>query len=211
MEICETSGLPIPTVPRLHHRNGYTKRKLRVWRAQKCIGLVGAETVLTNVGLHITLFHERQYKVGNGNMRNFGPTNPHGTTNAMFISKASYGYGYPKNLLLQSMEKPHLHVQVCKLPRFMGGSVGPRMEICETSGLPIPMLPRFHQSNVYIKRKLRLWRAQKCIALVDEETVFTSAGPQTTSYCIVNILKSSECQARSYINFNSFIVKFLNR
>ena len=58
------------------------------------------ETVLTIAGLHITWFHEGQYKVGNGNMRNFGPTNPHGTTNAMFISKGSYGYGYPKNVLL---------------------------------------------------------------------------------------------------------------
>ena len=93
MKICETFGLPIPMVPRLHQTNGYTKRKLQVWRAQKCIDLIGAETVLTSAGLHITLFHGGQYKVGNGNMRNFGPTNPHGTTYAMFISKGSYGYG----------------------------------------------------------------------------------------------------------------------
>ena len=100
MEICENSDLRIPMVPRLHQSNGYTKRKLQVWRAQKCIGLVGAETVLTNAGLHITSFHGGQYKVGNGNMRNFGPSNPHGITNAMFISKGSYGYGYTKNVLL---------------------------------------------------------------------------------------------------------------
>ena len=100
----------------------------------------------------------------------------------MFISKGSYGYGEPKNVLLYFMEKPHLPVRVCKLPRFMGGSVGPRMEICETSGLPIPMLPHFYQSNGYIKRKLRVWRAQKRITLVDAETVFTSVGPQTTTF-----------------------------
>ena len=104
MEICETSGLPIPMVPRLHQSNGYMKRKLRVWRAHKCIALVGAETVLTSAGPQTTPFH--------------------------------------------------------------GGHIGPRIEIFETSGLPIPMVPRLHQRNGYIKRKLRVWRAQKCIALI---------------------------------------------
>ena len=77
---------------------------------------------------------------------------------------------------------PPIPVRVCKLPRFMGGSIGPRMEICETSGLPNPMVPRLHQSNGYIKRKLRVWRAQKCIGLVGAETVLTSAGPHTTPF-----------------------------
>ena len=78
-EICKTSGLQIPMVPRLHQSNVYTKRKLQVWRPQKCIGLVSAETVLTSAGPQITTFHGGQYRVENGNMRNFGPTNPHGT------------------------------------------------------------------------------------------------------------------------------------
>ena len=64
----------------------------------------------------------------------------------------------------------------------MKGSIGPRMEICETSGIPIPMVSRLHQSNGYIKRKLRVCRAQKCIVLVGAETVLTSAGPQTTPF-----------------------------
>ena len=80
MEICETSGLPIPMVPRLHQRNGYIKSKLRVWRAQKCIALVGAETVLTSAGSQTTPFHGAQYRDGNGNMRKLGPTYRHGTT-----------------------------------------------------------------------------------------------------------------------------------
>ena len=87
-----------------------------------------------------------------------------------------------------------------KLPLFMGGSIGPRMKICETSTLPIPMVPRLHQSNAYIKRNLRTrrvqkctaqcngfikrklpeWRVQKCIALLGADTVLTSAGPQIT-------------------------------
>ena len=80
------------------------------------------------------------------------------------------------------MQKQYLPVRGRKLPRFMGGSSKPRMEICETSGPPIPMVPRLHQSNGYIKRKLRVWRAQKCIFLVGAETVPTSAGPQTTPF-----------------------------
>ena len=46
--------------------------------------------------------------------------------------------------------------------------------------LPILMVPHLHQSNGYIKRKVRVWRAQKCNALVGAETVLTSAGPQIT-------------------------------
>ena len=56
------------------------------------------------------------------------------------------------------------------------------MEICETSPLPIPMVLRLHQSNGYIKRKLRAWRVQKCIAIVDANTGLTSARPHTTPF-----------------------------
>ena len=57
-----------------------------------------------------------------------------------------------------------------------------RMEICENLGLPIPMVPRLHQSNGHIKRKLRAWRVQNCIALVGADTVLTSAWKQTTPF-----------------------------
>ena len=64
----------------------------------------------------------------------------------------------------------------------MGGSKGPRMEICEISALQIPMVRRLHQSNGYIKRKLRAWRVQKCIALVGADTVLTTALKQSTPF-----------------------------
>ena len=80
------------------------------------------------------------------------------------------------------MQIPYLPVRGCKLPSFMGGSIGHRMEICETSTLPSPMVPRLHQSNGYIKRKLRAWRVLKCIPLVGADTVLTSAVPQTTPF-----------------------------
>ena len=79
MEICETSALQMPIVPRLHQSNGFMKRKLRAWRVQKFISLVGADTVLTTAWKQSTPFHGGLYRAQNGNMRNFGPTNPHGT------------------------------------------------------------------------------------------------------------------------------------
>ena len=81
-EICETSVLPIPMVPRLHQCHGYIKRKLRAWRVQKCIALVGEDTVLTSAWPQTTTCHWGQYRVHQGNMRNFGPTNTHGTPSA---------------------------------------------------------------------------------------------------------------------------------
>ena len=47
---------------------------------------------------------------------------------------------------------------VMQSTRFHGGNIGARMEICGTSGLQIPMVPRLHQRNSNIKRKLRAWR-----------------------------------------------------
>ena len=79
MEICESSGLPIPMVPHLHLSKGYIKRNLRAWRVQKCIAKVGADTILSSPGPQTNPFHGGQYRAQNGNMRNFGPTNPNGT------------------------------------------------------------------------------------------------------------------------------------
>ena len=81
-EVCETSGLPIPMVPRLHQCNGYIKRKLRAWRVQKCIALVGEDIALTSAGPQTTPCHGGQFRVHQGNMRNFGLTNTHGTASA---------------------------------------------------------------------------------------------------------------------------------
>ena len=56
------------------------------------------------------------------------------------------------------------------------------MEICGTSGIPILIVPRFHQSNGYMKEKLRAWRVEKCITLVGADSELTSAGPQSTPF-----------------------------
>ena len=155
-----------------------------MWRAEKCIVLVGAETVLTTTGPQTTPFHFWQYRADNGNMRYLGPTNPHGTAFAsnqcLYLKRAT------------SMESSKMHctsrcrnsIYQCGAANYpdYGGSIGPRMKICETSGLPISMVQRFHQSNCYIKRNLQVWRVEKCIALVGAQTVLTSAGTQTTPF-----------------------------
>ena len=103
-------------------------------------------------------------------------------TKAMVISKVSYGNGESKNVLPKSVQTPYLPLRGSKVPRFMGGSIGRRMEICETSGLPIPMVPRLRQTNGYIKRKLRAWRVQKCIAIVGANIVLMTAWPQSIPF-----------------------------
>ena len=100
----------------------------------------------------------------------------------MVISKGIYGHAEFKNVLPYSVQIPYLPVHCRKLPRFMGGRIEPRMEICGTSALPIPMVLHLRQSNDFIKRKLRAWRVQKFIAQVGADTVLTSAGPQATPF-----------------------------
>ena len=171
LEIGETSGLPIPMVPRFHQSNGFLKKKVRVWRAQNCNALVGAETVLTCAAPQTTPFHGGQYRAENGNIRNFGPT-------IRMVPRLHQSNGYIKRYLLGCRAQKYnalVSVEIIlrgrQLPRFMGSNKGPRMEMCESSSLPNPMVPRLHQSNAYIERYLRVWRAQKCNATVGSKTV----------------------------------------
>ena len=66
-------------VPCLHQSNVYIKRKLRVWRVQKCILTVGAKTSLTCGGLQTTPSQVSQYRAENGNLRKSGSTFSYGT------------------------------------------------------------------------------------------------------------------------------------
>ena len=56
-------------VPCLHEANIHTKRKLRVWRDQKCIPLVGSITELNGAGRQNTPSGDRQYRAQNGKLR----------------------------------------------------------------------------------------------------------------------------------------------
>ena len=78
-ETCVYWGGPIAMVPCLHQGNIYMKRKLRVWRDQKCISLLGAKTPLTCAGRETTPSQMRRYRVDKGNLRKLGRTYRHGT------------------------------------------------------------------------------------------------------------------------------------
>ena len=55
------------------------QKKLRVWRDQKCIPLVGAKTSLTCACRQTTASQMSQYRAENGNLRKLGWTYRHGT------------------------------------------------------------------------------------------------------------------------------------
>ena len=99
---------------------------------------------------------------------------------AIFISKGSYGYGKPKNVICWLVQIPHRPIRARKLPMFRTLRIGPPIEKGGNSGEPIVKVPCLHQGNVYIKRNLRVWRAQKCNLLVGANTAPTSTGPQTS-------------------------------
>ena len=92
---------PMAMVPCLHQGNIYTKRKLRVWRAQECILLVGAIAALTYAGRQNTPSRGRQYKAQNGKLGKLGRTCHHGT---VFAPRK---YSYQKEAT--GMERPELY------------------------------------------------------------------------------------------------------
>ena len=72
-------------------------------------------------------------------------------------------------------------MQVPKLLCLMQGSTGPRTEIWEYSSQTFDMVQCLHQSNVYTKRKLGLWkRAKNCTPLVGAKNALACVGLQTT-------------------------------
>ena len=66
-------------IPCLHQGNFYTQRKVRVWRDQKCIPLVGAKTILTCAGRQNTPSRLMRYRAKTGKLRKLGETYRHGT------------------------------------------------------------------------------------------------------------------------------------
>ena len=101
-------------VPCLHQGNIYTKKKLRVWRDQKCIPLVGAITPLTCAGRHNTPSRRRQYKAQNGKFGKLGWTYVHGT---VFAQRK---YSYQKEAT--GMERPEMYsVRRCNNHTYLCG------------------------------------------------------------------------------------------
>ena len=68
MEIYGNPYLPFAIVPCFHQSYVYIKKKVPVWRVQKCIPLIGAKTSLTFAGLQTTPSHVSQFRAENGNL-----------------------------------------------------------------------------------------------------------------------------------------------
>ena len=66
----------------------------------------------------------------------------------------SYGEGEPKNVNPGSVQKAYGPVRACKLPGSMQLRMGPTIESCVNSGLPIAMVPCLLRCNVHVKRNL---------------------------------------------------------
>ena len=94
-------GGPIAMVTCLHQGNIHTKQKLRVWRDQKCIPLVGRKTILTCADHQTTPSRGRRYRAQNGKLRKLGWNNRHGT---VFAPRQ---YSYPKEAT--GMERPEMY------------------------------------------------------------------------------------------------------
>ena len=78
------------------------------------------------------------------------------------------------------MQNLYLPVWAVKVPSLEGGCIGPRKESRVNWDAPIAMVPCLNQGNIYTNRKLRVWRDQKCIPLVDAKIILSSASRQNT-------------------------------
>ena len=113
-ECCLNLDGPIAMVRYFHQRNIYTNRKLRAWRDQKCIPLVGAVTPLTCAGRQSIPSRGRRYRTQNGKLPNLGRTYRHGTV------LAPRKYKYQKEAM--GMERPEKYsASRCKNPTYLCG------------------------------------------------------------------------------------------
>ena len=104
----------ISMLPCLHQNNIYTKRKLREWRDQKCIPLVGVIIPLNCAGRHNTPSRVRQYRAQNGKFGKLRLPYGHGT---VFAARK---YLYQKEAT--GMERPEMYsVSRCNNPTYLCG------------------------------------------------------------------------------------------
>ena len=82
-------------------------------------------------------------------------------------------------------------MRAVKVPSLKGGVIGSRRETCVYLGGPAAMVPCLHHGNIYMKRKLwvwrnrmkrklGVWRDQKLIFLSGANTALTCADRQST-------------------------------
>ena len=116
MEYWANLGLPFAMVERLLQSKHYIKRKVGLWRAQKCIPLVGAISALTCTGPQTNPSHVRQYTAKNVILGKSGVTFRHG---AVFAPKQ----GLYQNEA-RAMKKPKVYSsRRCNKRTYLCGTV----------------------------------------------------------------------------------------
>ena len=103
------------------------------------------------------------------------------STKKIFIPKGTYGYRESRYVFSKSVQKSCLPMRAVKIPRLEGDGIGTRTESCIICDGLFAMVPCFHQGNIYTKKKLRVWRDQKCIPLVGVKTIPICAGRQNNT------------------------------
>ena len=101
-------------VPCLYQGKICIKRKITVWKDQKCIRLVGIKIPLNCAGRQTTPSQRSRYRPENRNLRKFGLNYRHGT---VFTPKQ---YLYQKQAT--GMERPEMYFPTwCKNPSYLCG------------------------------------------------------------------------------------------
>ena len=140
------------------------KRKLREWRVQKCNPCFSAKSPPRSTDLQSTRFSASPYKAACTNSGKFGATFGHGTVIAptqYLYQKEATGMESPKMKSLFQCKKPTSQYEPSNYPASCIAVYSRRYEFAKF-GATLAMVVCLHQSNIYIQRKLREWRAQKC-------------------------------------------------
>ena len=177
-ERCLNWDGPVAMVPSLQHGNISTKRKLRVWRDQKCNPLVGAITPLICADRQNTACRERRYRAQNGKLRKLGLTYRHGT---MFAPRK-----YTERKLRAWRDQKCIQLVGAITPLIFAGrqNTPSRGRRYRAQNGKLRKLGRIYRHGTvfspkkYIKRKLWAWRDQKCIPLRGAITALTCARRQ---------------------------------
>ena len=172
----------IAMVPCLHEGNLCIKKKLWIWKAQKCIPLVDVETPLACAGRQTTSSHGGRYRAENGNLRKLGGPNtmvPCLHQGNIYIQRKLRVWEEQKCIPLVGAETQLTYAGRQNTPSHEG-RFRAETETSVNWGGPVTVVPCLHQGNVYIKRKLQVWRAQKYIPLDGGKTSLTCTGRLTT-------------------------------
>ena len=171
-------------VPSLHQSNIYIKGNLLEWGFQKFTPYFSAKSPPRSADLQSTRIHAARYRAsvaicGNSVLPFSKVLSLHQSNIYM---KRKIREWRAENVILNSVHKAHLAVRTFKVPNSMQRGIGPSVAICENSGLRFAMVPSFHQSNIYIKRKLRKWSAHKCNPYFSAKSPPRSADLQSTRF-----------------------------